>query len=266
MKMIPALSKKSPKRIALIAVLGIFLVLMIFNDNVRLVVARPLIFASNHFLKMKSSVSQWWQDKFVLFKSKSALEEENKSLKEKNSELEVNISFLSSFQKENEDLKSLFSQMPEKKKYVLASVISRPPASPYDILIVDAGSKNGVEMGMTVVFENAFLGYVAEVFPQTSKIKLVSFPSEEINVMIEPASGGAGISAVSIGQGGGNMEVKIPSSVEIHSGDKIMTPGTYPLLMGAVENVELNVSDPFQKIHFRLPVNLQELKYVMIEK
>jgi hypothetical protein len=110
------------------------------------------------------------------------------------------------------------------------------------------------------------LGYVTDVFPQTSKVKLVSFHEEETNALIESVSTGAKISALAIGRGGGDMEIKIPSSIEVHSGDRIMTPGTYPLILGIVERAEINLSDPFQKIFFRLPLNLQELKYVMIEK
>jgi cell shape-determining protein MreC len=148
-----------------------------------------------------------------------------------------------------------------------ASVISRPPQSPYDILVIDSGSDNDIKQGARVLFStDVMLGYVAEVFSKTSKIKLVSFPGEETSVIIESLASGAKISALAIGRGGGEMEIKIPSSIEVRSGDLVKTPGTYPLMLGTVEKTEINLSDPFQKIYFRLPVNFQELDKVMIEK
>lgn len=158
----------------------------------------------------------------------------------------------------------------------LVPIISRPPQSPYDILIIGAGSKNGIATGMMVMAQdNVLLGHVAEVFPLTSKIKLISFSGEETNVMIESQTtydvGSttdivSHISAIAIGRGGENLEIKLPSAIEIKSGDKVMTMGTFPLAVGVVEKVEIDLSDPFQKILFRLPINIQELKYVMIEK
>ncbi len=149
------------------------------------------------------------------------------------------------------------------------SIISRPPQSPYDILIIDAGSDNEVKAGMLVTaYGNVLLGYVAEVFPSTSKVKLISFSNEETNVMIESAGTGTStaVSAIAIGRGGENLEIKLPSSIAINSGDQVKTMGTLSFVVGTIEKVEISLSDPFQKLLFRLPVNIQELKYVMIEK
>jgi cell shape-determining protein MreC len=148
-------------------------------------------------------------------------------------------------------------------------IISRPPQSPYDILIIDAGSDNEVKAGMLVTaYGNVLLGYVAEVFPSTSKVKLISFSNEETNVLIESAGTGTStaISAIAVGRGGENLEIKLPSSIAINSGDQVKTMGNFPFIAGTIEKVEISLSDPFQKLFFRLPVNIQELKYVMIEK
>lgn len=265
-----ARSKNFPKRVIfLVLVLGIFLIFPIFSHSARKIITQPFLLISRPFFKISESLNQWWEKNIAFFKNKTALEEENLKLKEKISELELKVLLFSSLEKENEELKSLFSQFPsqKEKKYILAAIISRPPQSPYDILIVDAGTNNGVEKGMmAVAFDNVLLGYLIDVFPKTSKIKLISFPGEETNVMIESALKESKISAISIGRGGGNLEIKIPSSIEIHSGDRVMTMGTYSLMLGVVEKTEINLSDPFQKIFFRFPVNLQELKYLMIEK
>ena len=163
-----------------------------------------------------------------------------------------------SLPKENED-----------KTYILASIISRPPQSPYDILIIDAGYDNEIRAGMLVTaYGNVLLGYIAEVFPSTSKVKLISFSGEETNVLIESAGTGTStvISAIAVGRGGENLEIKLPSSIAINFGDQVKTMRTFSFIVGTIEKVEISLSDPFQKLLFRLPVNIQELKYVMIEK
>lgn len=250
-------NRKFPKRnIFLSLILGLFLILIVFNASVRKIVVSPLITISRPLLKMSNSFAGWWNGN-----------DEKLKLKEKIAELESKILLLEPLEKENQELKAIFSHPEDAKKYILGAIISRPPQSSYDVLIIDAGSDNGVKEGMTATaFSNILLGYVTDVFSKTSKVKLVSFPGEETNAIIDSVSTGAKISALAIGRGGGGMEIKIPSSVEVHSGDRIMTLGTYPLMLGIVERAEINLSDPFQKIFFRLPLNFQELKYVMIEK
>jgi len=256
MKTILLPNKNFPKRnIFLGLILGLFLIFFIFNGSARNIIVKPLVAISRPFLKLNN----WWKGN----------NDEISKLKQENAELKSKILILEPLEKENQELKTMFShpRNPPAGGYILGAIISRPPQSPYDVLIIDAGSDNGVKEGMTVtVFSDNLLGYVTDVFSKTSKVKLVSFPGEETNAIIESVSQGAKISALAIGRGGGEMEIKIPSSLEVHSGDRIMTLGTYPLMLGIVEKAEINLSDPFQKIYFRLPVNLQELKYVMIEK
>jgi len=90
----------------------------------------------------------------------------------------------------------------------------------------------------------------------------VSYPGEETNLIMENGK----ISAIGLGLGGGNIEVKIPSSVKINSGDKINTEGTSHYLLGTADKIEADALNPFQKIIFRMPVNLNELQKIGLEK
>jgi len=217
-------------------ILVLFLALAVFTDSFR----RPLVFIFSPFIKLGQSINDW---------RLSDVQKENYELKTEIEELKAKLLSYQAPQKESE-------------QYILASVVSRPPQAPYDILLIDVGAEDGVKTGMTVTaYENVLLGSVIEVFADISKVKLISFPGEETNVMIQGQ-----VSAVAVGRGGENLEIKLPGAIEIKSGDQIMALRTFPLLAGVVEKVEINLSDPFQKILFRLPVNLQYLKYVMLEK
>ncbi len=250
MKTMPLPNRNFHKRnIFLSLILGLFLIFFIFNASARNVVVRFFVAVSRPLLNLNKK------------------DDETSVLKNRVAELESRILLLELLEKENQELKTMFSRPEEVKEYILGAIISRPPQSPYDVLIIDAGSDNEVKEGMiATAFSNILLGYTTDVFSKTSKIKLISFPGEETNVIIESVSTGAKISALATGRGGGDMEIQLPSSLEIHSGDRIIAPGTYPLMLGIVERAEINLSDPFQKIFFRLPLNFQELKYVMIDK
>ncbi|MBI4691908.1 MAG: rod shape-determining protein MreC [Candidatus Terrybacteria bacterium] len=227
-------------------VLVLFLALAVFSDSFR----RPLVFIFSPFIKLGQSINDW---------RLSDVQKENYELKTEIEELKTK---LLSYQPSSSEGPSFAEAKDGPSSYILASIVSRPPQAPYDILLLDAGAEHGVKPGMTVTaYENVLLGFVIEVFADISKVKLISFPGEETNVMIQGQ-----VSAIAIGRGGENLEIKLPSAIEIKLGDQIMAPGTFPLLVGVVEKVEINLSDPFQKILFRLPINLQYLKYLMVEK
>ena len=256
----PAGGRKTRK--TWIFIFAVFALLGATNGNARSFAVKTIVGATTPLFKFSRFAVEKKDGLFFLFKNKQSLDEELNFLKEKNIELENETILLESARKENEDLKILLSR-PDKKNYILGSIISRPPQSPYDMIVVDAGSDNGVKQGMkAVAYGSVLIGYVAEVSPSVSKIKLVSYPGEETNLFMENAK----VSAIGLGLGGGNIEVKIPSSVKVISGDKINTEGTLHYLLGTADKIEADTLNPFQKIIFRMPVNLNELQKVGIER
>ena len=240
----------------------IFALLAITNKNAKNFTVKTIVISVSPVFKLANFISRVKEDIVFFFKNKEGLGKELNVLKEKNIELENELILLDYIKAENEELKTMLSRS-DKKSYILGSIISRPPKSPYDMIIVDAGSNVGVAQGMKVIaYSNTLIGYITEVFPKTSKIKLLSFPGEEIGLMMESAK----ISAIGFGLGGGNIEIKIPSSVVVNIGDKIITDGAFHYLLGVADKVESDLVNPFQKIIFRMPINLNELQMVGIEK
>ena len=84
-------------------------------------------------------------------------------------ELKVSYSYLEHV-KEFVDFKSRYAT----DAAVLASVLLRHIADDAHYLYVDAGSIQGVELDMVAVYNNVLLGRVTEVFPQYSKVVLVT--------------------------------------------------------------------------------------------
>jgi len=213
-------------------------------------------------LQWKKNVDHWYSQRINLFKEKEEIYNENLELKQQILELQAKAEISSILQEENKSLRALLGRKDD-KEFILAAILYRSPEIFCDTLIVDAGSKNGVEPGMRVTaFGNILLGYVTSVSGNTSEIKLISSAGEETNVVFANSN----IPATAIGRGGENFEINLPRSLYVNIGEHITTLDTEPLLIGVVEKIQYHTTDPFQKIFFRFPLNIQQLRYVLIIK
>ncbi|PIT89092.1 MAG: hypothetical protein COU27_02140 [Candidatus Levybacteria bacterium CG10_big_fil_rev_8_21_14_0_10_36_7] len=255
-------NKKNRKSVWLAGFLVIVFSLITFHKPTKKAVSSALIKIATPLFRAGDFVGKWVEGKGFVFKDKQSLLDENLVLKERNMELENRQILFSFLEEENKNLKALFLST-EGREYILASIVSRPPQSPYDILIIDSGLEQGIREGMLVTaYGSVLIGHISEVYQRESKVKLISFPGETTNLFLQKIN----LAITSIGKGGENLEINLPNSIEISSGNSIMTEGNFPLIAGFVERIEVNLSDPFQKVFFRLPVNLHNLRNVMVEK
>lgn len=247
--------RKKRKKFILSGVLAAFiLIVLIFPAFSFRLIGRPAFYILNPFLKMKTSVGGWWENIKTGFVEKKILQEENDALHEEIVHLRAKIVLSEAVSKGNEA---------DENKFLTAYVIFRPPAISYDMLIIDSGAKDGVKEGMQVsAFGDVLLGYVTDVFNDTSKIKLISSFGEETSVFFEYSW----TPAIAVGRGGENFEIALPRAISVNIGERILTLGRQPMLVGIVEKIKKEEVDPFQKILFRLPVNLQYLNQVFLLK
>ncbi len=127
--------------------------------------------------------------------------------------------------------------------------------------MIDAGSTNGVSIGNKVMANgNIFIGYVSEVYVNTSKVVLYSSPGEKINVLI----GKDAIEKEADGLGGGNFSVEMPAGSNIAVGDSIVMPSISANIFGTVDQVQFKQSDSLETVLFKNPVNISELKWVEV--
>lgn len=252
--------KKTKKLVAGGLLIALFF-LIFFSDSFAHYLSGPALYVAKPFLRAGAFATEWYNAKMSVFKNKENLEKENMELRNRVSFLESKLILCEAIERESEEIKNSLGRV-ESGNLKMAYIINKPPKSPYDILLLDAGSKGGINKGMEVTaYGNILLGYVSEVFPSVSKVKLISFPDEEISGFLQ----GLNVSVIALGKGGGNLEISLPKAIEAEAGEKIIRPGEKPLLMGIVERVDSEPSDPFQKIYFRLPVNIMELKHVFIK-
>lgn len=143
---------------------------------------------------------------------------------------------------------------------VSAKVLSGPGQSPYDILVIDAGSDQGVGVGDFVVYAGAgVIGETAEVYPSSAKVKLYSSGGEEHLVLI----GEKAIPVMAHGRGAGNFEAKLPKGSPVAVGDSVvLSQGN--LVLGVVGLVSEEQSLPFVNVFFRTLFNISEIRSVEV--
>lgn len=192
------------------------------------------------------------------FKTKKTLISENKFLQEENTKLKINLLNQEMIKKENEKLNLILNRN-KNGDIILGYVISWPPSSPYDTLIIDIGSKQGVEKKDRVFFNDLVIGEIYDVFDNTSLVYLFSTNGSKLNVLLSGKT-----PVVAEGIGGGNFIIKVPKDVVVNNGDKILLPGSLLNPIGFVEYVEAKSSDASQNVFFKSPFNIFEIKEVQV--
>lgn len=144
---------------------------------------------------------------------------------------------------------------------VLAAVLKHPPFVPFDELIIDIGSMNGVIEGARVyAVGNILIGRVAQVLDETSKVVLYSSPEEKTDVII----GASKVSGVAVGRGGGQYEVSLPRDTVISIGDVVSAPSIDHEIVGIVSAIIKDPAEAFQKVIFIPPINISESRWVFV--
>jgi len=243
--------------IAIVSLLAIVL----FDNFPPTFVKKSALFVSQPLISLKDKFSNGIDCFNLLWKTKVELQNENIFLKQELMGLKTKEELSSVVFEENKRLKLvLFAN--EDKDFLLATILLRPGYGVNNSLVIDAGSKKGIKRGMPVTaFGAVLLGYVFEASSDISRIKLISFPEEEVNVFIDGR-----IVAIAVGLGTENLEIILPRDVEIKVGDKVTTFGVNPFYLGIIERIEKEPTSAFQKAFFRLPINIQELREVYLVK
>ena len=150
---------------------------------------------------------------------------------------------------------------------VLASVLARPPETPYDTLVIDAGKDNGVSVGDSVsAGGTVFIGSVEEVYAKSARVVLYSAGGESHDALLlssKNASGEAVPVALS-GQGAGSFVGEVPAGTAVSVGDMAVFPGLGERLVARVSAIDPAEGASFKKVYLQFPVNIFTLRFVEV--
>ncbi len=217
---------------------------------------RPVLVAGNF-------VGQGFLNFESYFYSKQILYKENENLKLLISQNEAQMLNYNSLVKDDISLKEILGRKKTNQEIILSSILSKPNQSLYDTLIIDAGKNQGVVIDQKVfALGNIPIGRVAEVEANSSKVILYSNPGEKTEIVISGKNNFMQI----IGRGGGNFEIILPKDISLDDGTEVVLPGITPYVVATVVKTVSDPRDSFTKALLASPVNIQNLKFVQIEK
>ncbi|OGG92793.1 hypothetical protein A2609_03300 [Candidatus Kaiserbacteria bacterium RIFOXYD1_FULL_47_14] len=153
------------------------------------------------------------------------------------------------------------TKCPQSLKGILAGVVARPPESPYDILVLAAGTRSGVAVGMEVFGAGGVpIGIISSTTTDFSRATL--FSSSGIDTL-----GWVGRNSIPLtisGAGAGTMNAVVARSAGIVAGDMVFVPGPGMLPIGVVSRVDSDISSPSVTLRIQPAINLFSLSWVLI--
>jgi cell shape-determining protein MreC len=168
---------------------------------------------------------------------------------------------IDSLAQENEDLRSLLGYEGEER--ILAGIIGRPSQLPYDVLMLDRGSADGVTEGAPVyINDSTVIGLVRAVTPYSSVAELITTPGFETTVYII----GPDIYTTAVGNGGGQMRVGVPQGINLTVGDLVVIPSVTSGVYGAITHIETSPTQPEQYGYVATTIPLGSMRLVSIGK
>jgi cell shape-determining protein MreC len=231
-----------------------FLIFSIFKTRV--------LFSLSPLWNLKQTVLNESSDLVSFFRSKNALIDENRFLKQ---QLLSQQSLLVSYNALNQNYTTLLKdlgQLPKEVK-IAAGVITTPPQSIYDVLIIDAGKDKGVFNGSQVILPfGALIGSVTGISEKTSQITLYSSYGIKTEAILERTQTPVTLT----GQGGGNYMIRVPRDIEVIKGDRILSPGLNPRILATIEDISAVSTDSFKRVQAQIPGGIYQIRFVYILK
>ncbi len=148
---------------------------------------------------------------------------------------------------------------------VLAGVLQGPPGIPYDTLIIDVGTQNGVVAGDVVsAGGTTAIGEVSNAYDSISRVTLYSASGQTYQALLMLSSGTT-VPITIEGQGAGSMDGTVPAGTAASVGDTVMFPGIAGGFIGSVSQIVAPSGQSFETMYINLPVDLFSLQYVEVE-
>jgi cell shape-determining protein MreC len=259
------LDKKIKRKSFSKIILGVFVLFLIFYFRAGIfnglsfissAVFRPVLVLGRNIGGEISNIS-------AIFHNRKSLMLENEDLQSQILASQADRTNYAGVVDENNQMKEILGRKPTGADMILAGILNKPNQSLYDTLLIDAGTGQGVITGQRIfALGNIPIGYVSETYVNSAKVILFSNPGEKTEAVIS----GQNVSMQTVGRGGGNFEMILPRDFVLAIGTEVDLPGVTPYILGTVQSILSDPRDAFQKALIASPINIQEQKFVEVEK
>jgi cell shape-determining protein MreC len=245
------------KKIQRILILGaitlalLFAVPKVFSFAVSVVMS-PAHSMQTWFTYSGGSLPQYLRDRSALINEMNDL----KSSQAAQSGERFTVELLSA---ENNELRELLGDKEEKR--IVAGIIGRPNKLPYDVLVLDKGSEDGiVENAPVFIGDSTVIGIVDKVFAKSSVVELITTPGFSVSVFIF----GPNIYTNAEGIGGGQLRVGVPQGIKLSEGDLVILPSVASGVYGEISVVDSIPTRPEQYGYVSPKTPLSSLRLVSV--
>ena len=200
----------------------------------------------------------------------ASLQEENRSLKDENSKLQEQLRKLEILKSENNTLKEYVNLKDKYSEFttVPAYVIERSISNYEKIVVINAGTDDGVKENMPVISESGLVGYVISATNNTAKIQTIIDTASSVSANISNVQD----SVILRGTLNNTETVRatyIPADSTILQGDQVVTSGLggiYPkgILIGTVKSVVNTKNEADRYAEIEVATDFSRLETVLV--
>lgn len=230
--------------------LGVLALRLIFPDTL-LAAVRPVFAASDYIGAHLADFGNGFANARTLARERDTLLAENEALVRQSDALTAKVA----------DLERLLGTEQAPARGIVAGVLAQPPESPYDSLIVAAGSDLGIAEGDSVSAEGGTpIGTVTEITARAARVTLLSAPGNVTHAWV----GDARAPLILTGAGGGAFEAEMPRTASSTVGETVFVAGPGALPIGIVRGESGDPSSPTVELHIGSKVNIFSILYVLV--
>lgn len=270
--MTPSIFARQPLALRMTAVLLIVALILMWFDSKNPEWFKPIRSTSHaamqpiYELSLLPSYAQHWSSGSL--QSKETLRRENMQLRSQLIHAQAKLQQQDYILAQNARLQGILSTTrPEQFDLNLAQVIGTDTNLLRQIVVLNKGEQDGVQVGQTVIDENGILGQIINVYPNTSRLLLITDEQQSVAVTVKRT----GQRAIVTGQG-------IPTSLsleyvfktsDVRVGDELVSSGLGGRIpagyrVGRITHIEDTQADNFRSIDVTPAANFVDNAYVLI--
>jgi len=270
--MTPSIFARQPLALRMTAVLLIVALILMWFDSKNPEWFKPIRSKSHaamqpiYELSLLPSYAQHWSSGSL--QSKETLRRENMQLRSQLIHAQAKLQQQDYILAQNARLQGILSTTrPEQFDLNLAQVIGTDTNLLRQIVVLNKGEQDGVQVGQTVIDENGILGQIINVYPNTSRLLLITDEQQSVAVTVKRT----GQRAIVTGQG-------IPTSLsleyvfktsDVRVGDELVSSGLGGRIpagyrVGRITHIEDTQADNFRSIDVTPAANFVDNAYVLI--
>lgn len=227
----------------------------------------PRLFSvvSSVFMYPVYAVDVWMEESSSIvptfFRTRQTLSEEIKVLSHKLAIANRTSLTQQRLTEENDRLRQMLDIAGESR--IAAAIVARPNELPYDLLQIDRGSGDGVEVGAPIfIGKDVVIGLVVHVAANYSFVELVTMSDFKSSAFIS----GPNVVVEMQGMGGGVARVRVPQGVPLAVGNLVYLPSIEPGVFGRISYVENEPTQPEQYGYITPDISLSGLYQVSVGK